>query len=523
MVKGRHSIVEPRPLTRRTFLLGSVALTSASLWSCGETAARAAKLPTYPFQLGVASGDPTSDGVVLWTRLAPQPLLGGGMPMESVAVGWEVAEDEHFSTIVFQGQTLAHQALAHSVHVEVNGLQAARWYWYRFYVGADVSPIGRTRTMPTATTLSERARFAFVSCQNFEQGLYTAYEHLVKEDLEFVVHLGDYIYEGAGKLGHVRKHVGPECTTLEHYRTRYAQYKQDPALQAMHAAMPWLVTPDDHEVANNYAAAIAEDREISPENFLRRRAAAYQAYYEHMPLRRAALPNGPDMQLFRRISVGRLADFHILDTRQYRTDQPCGDGKKPQCAEALSPSATMMGFPQRDWLFNGMSQSHAVWNVIAQQVMMARVNVQSGEGVAYSMDQWPGYEMERRKLLNFIHQQKIANIVVLSGDIHSHWANELTADFSGLDGKVIASEFVGTSISSGGNGVAEPHGLAKLLAKNPFVKFHNAERGYVRCELTPKTWRTDYRSVAFVNKPGAPLMTRASFILEAGDPRLKPA
>jgi alkaline phosphatase D len=242
-----------------------------------------------------------------------------------------------------------------------------------------------------------------------------------------------------------------------------------------------------------------------------------------MPLRRSSLPTGPDMQLFRRIKAGRLADFHVLDTRQYRSDQPCGDHNKPQCPEALAPTQSLLGSAQREWLFDGLGRSSATWNVLAQQVMMGRVDRKPGDGVAYSMDQWPGYEAERRQVLKYVHERKVPNPVVLTGDIHSNWANELIADFDGLGGKVVATEFVGTSLSSGGNGTAKPKDLDLILADNPFLKFHNAERGYVRCELTPKQWRTDYRTVPFVDKPGAPITTRASFVIEAGDPRLKPA
>ncbi len=510
-------------VSRRTFLAGSLALGATGLWSCGGTA-RVPVLPGDPFALGVASGDPLADGVVLWTRLAPLPLApAGGMPAESVPVRWELAADEGFRTILQQGEIIARPQLAHSVHVEVSGLQPARWYWYRFHCGKDVSAVGRTRTMPAADVVPERFRFAFVSCQNFEQGLFTAYEHLAKEELELVVHLGDYIYEYAGKDKQVRKHLGPECTTLDGYRTRYAQYKSDPALKAMHAAVPWLVTPDDHEFDNNCANDISEEKGVERAAFLQRRAAAYQAYYEHMPLRRSSLPTGPDMLLFRRIQVGRLADFHVLDTRQYRSDQPCGDNNKPQCPEALLPSQTLLGAAQRDWLFDGLGRSQATWNVLAQQVMMARIDRKPGAEVAYSMDQWPGYEAERRQVLKYVHERKVRNPVVLTGDIHSNWANELIADFDDLGGKVVATEFVGTSISSGGNGATAPKDLGRILAENPFLKFHNTERGYVCCELTSKKWRSDYRTVPFVDQPGAPITTRASFVIEAGDPRLKPA
>jgi alkaline phosphatase D len=284
----------------------------------------------------------------------------------------------------------------------------------------------------------------------------------------------------------------------------------------MHAAVPWVVTWDDHEFDNNCAGDISEQPGVTATDFLKRRAAAYQAYYEHMPLRRSALPKGPDMLIYRSLSFGALAQFFVLDTRQYRTDQPCGDGHKPQCPEALGAEGTMMGLEQRDWLFRGLDASPAKWNALAQQVMIARVDRVAGEKAGYSMDQWPGYEFERRQLLKFLHEHKTANPVAFAGDIHSNWANELIADFDDLGSKSVATEFVGTSISSGGDGRAEPKGLTELLAENPFVKFHNAERGYVRCEVTPATWRTDFRTVEYVSRPGAPLQTRASFVVEDG-------
>lgn len=520
-----YPLLEPRALKRRSFLIGAASLAGAALWS-NHARGAVTKWPTfsaYPFSLGVASGDPTPDGMVLWTRLAPEPLAGGGMAPEPVEVAWEVAEDEAMTKIVRAGTAMATPEWAHAVHVEVEGLKPERWYWYRFKAGHETSPKGRTRTLPPADATPERLRFAFASCQHFETGLFTAYEHMLREDLDLVVHLGDYIYEDAGQDKRVRQHVGQEITTLDDYRNRHAQYKTDPALQAMHAAAPWLVTWDDHEFDNNCANDISEEAEVSPGPFLLRRAAAYQAYFEHMPLRRRALPHGSGMLLYRRVHFGRLADFFVLDTRQYRTDQPCGDGNKPPCEGTLDPRATLLGSTQRDWLLEGLGNSPARWNVLAQQIMMARVDRKTGPDVTHSMDQWPGYEMERRQLLRFFHDRKIANPVVLTGDIHSNWANNLVADFDGLDGRTVATEFVGTSISSGGDGPLKPKGLDLTLAENPFVKFHSAERGYVRCEVSPQRWRSDYRAVEFVTRPGAPLHTRASFVVEAGKPDLQQA
>jgi alkaline phosphatase D len=509
-------------MNRRTFLAATSSLAAAALWSSRALAnvVTAPKFALYPFTLGVASGDPTSSGVVLWTRLAPKPLEDGGLLSVDIEVSWQVAEDEAMSNVVAEGTTVANPEWAHSVHVEVEGLRPDRWYWYQFKAGSEVSPKGRTRTMPSAETMPERLRFAFASCQHFEAGYYTAYEHMIHEDLDLVVHLGDYIYEGKAKTNGVRRHIGGATVSLDEYRRRYALYKSDPALQAMHAAAPWIVTWDDHEVENNYAADIPEKKGVNRAEFLKRRAAAYKAYYEHMPLRRSALPKGPDLTLYRQLQFGRLASFNVLDTRQYRSDQPCGGGRKPQCPEALSPDRTLLGADQRKWLFDSLSDSSATWNILAQQVMMARVDRDYGPGEAYVMDQWPGYESDRRRVLKYLLEHKIVNPVVLTGDIHSNWANELIADFDDLGSQCVATEFVGTSISSGGDGRLKPKDLDRLQSANPFVKFHSAERGYVCCEVTPKDWRTAYRAVEYVTRHGAPLRTRASFTVESGRAKL---
>jgi alkaline phosphatase D len=520
-----YLLTNSRRIHRRTFLAATSSLAAAALWSSRALAnvVTAPKFSGYPFTLGVASGDPTSTGVVLWTRLAPKPLEDGGMPPEDIEVSWQVTEDEAMTRVVAQGKTIANPEWAHSVHVEVEGLRPDRWYWYQFKAGGEVSPKGRTRTMPAPDIVPERLRFAFASCQHFEAGYYTAYEHMAREDVDLVVHLGDYIYEGKPQEDRPRRHLGGPCLALADYRLRFAQYKTDPALQAMHAAAPWIVTWDDHEVENNYAADQSEKKGTTREQALRRRAAAYKAYYEHMPLRRSALPKGPDMTLYRQLAFGRLANFQVLDTRQYRDTQPCGGGRKPQCPDALSPDRTLLGATQRQWLFDSLGASSSTWNILAQQIMMARIDFAEGEEKTHVMDQWPGYEADRRRVLGFLHERKVPNPVVLTGDIHSNWANELIADLDDLDSKSIGTEFVGTSISSGGDGKQVPAYLDRLKSENPFLKFHGTERGYVHCELTPKSWRSDYRAVEYVTRPGAPLLTRASFVVEAGQPKLQPA
>lgn len=506
-------------LTRRSFIASSASFAAAAWGStkvCGATTTP--RLSDYPFTLGVASGDPAPDGVVLWTRLAPRPLdVGGGMPVEPVRVKWEVATDEYFQRVVRAGEAIARPEWGHAVHVEPDGLQPDRWYWYRFQVGGESSPVGRTRTLPAADARPERLRLAFASCQKYEVGFYTAYEHLAREDLDLVLHLGDYIYEKGDGQGAVRPHGLSEALTLDDYRRRYALYKSDRALQAAHAMAPWIVTWDDHEVSNNYAEAHSERPERFPRpEFLLRRAAAYQAYFEHMPLRRSALPRGPDMLLYRRLNYGQLASFHVLDTRQYRSAQIPGETVQRPGMALLDPGRTILGARQREWLFDGLAKATTSWNALAQQVMVARVDREPGADVKYGVEKWPGYEHERRRLLAHLRDAKVANPVVLTGDIHSHWANELPADPDRPDAAAVAVEFVGSSISSAGDGQEQPPYLAALLAENPAVKFHNAERGYVRCEVTPQRWHTDFRTVPYVARRGAPLITRASFVVERG-------
>lgn len=515
-------------VTRRLFLAYGAALAALpSLAVRTRAADRKVAFTAEPFSLGVASGDPNATGVVLWTKLAPKPTEpDGGMKPEVVSVAWEVAEDESMKKVVAQGTSLATPQLGHSVHVEVNGLKPERWYWYRFRAGDAVSPIGRTRTLPTADSAPEKLRFAFASCQHYEQGLFTAYDQMAKDDLDLVFHLGDYIYEYPAAANRVRKHSGPTKTkilTLDDYRQRYAQYRADPLLHGMHAKCPWFVTWDDHEFDNNYAGEVQEIQprgvaRTDPVEFLERRAAAYQAYYEMMPLRKRSLPQGPDMLLYRKASFGRLAELFVLDTRQYRTPQPNGDGIKPLVGEAIRPTNSLLGRRQRGWLDAGLIASTSVWNVLAQQVMMGMVEYNSAGRVGFSMDQWPGAAYERMALVRFLEERKVPNPVVLTGDIHSNWVNDLRVDDRKPNTPIVATEFVGTSIASGGNGPKEIAGLDALLTANPCIKFHNRERGYVRCTVTPATWTSDYVVVEDVTKPGGNVLTRASFVVEAGSP-----
>ena len=379
-----------RTIDRRGFLTlagaaGVAAVSQSPLARAGRDATR---VTGYPFTLGVASGDPAPDGAVLWTRLAPAPLSGGGMPSRRVPVDYEVAHDERFRRTVQRGTVQSRPELGHSVHVELEGLEPGREYFYRFTAAGDQSPVGRTRTAPARGAALDRLAFAFVSCSQYEHGYFTAYRHLAQEELDVVVHLGDYIYEYAPNVystpgGNPRAHSSREITTLEDYRNRHAQYKTDPDLQAAHAAAPWVITWDDHELDNNWADEIPEDGQPRGA-FLRRRAAAFQAYYEHMPLRRTSRPRGIDLQLYRRVAFGDLATFHVLDTRQFRSDQACGDGRRTGCDERLDPARSITGDAQERWLLDGLEDSRARWNVLAQQVFFAQRDYEQGPGAGPS-------------------------------------------------------------------------------------------------------------------------------------------
>lgn len=513
---------DPQQITRRSFALGTGAFTAAAILGSRVMAApeNAPKFEAYPFSLGIASGDPSPDGFVLWTRLAPMPLIpGGGMPGEPVEVSYQVSNDEGMSQIVSSGTVVAVSESAHSVHVEVEGLEPDRWYWYQFKVGSELSSKGRSRTLPVSSSLPEKLRFAFASCQNYQAGYYTAFEHMAREGVDLIVHLGDYIYEGGIKKDEVRRHNSRQVVTLDEYRARYALYKSDPMLKRAHEAAPWIVTWDDHEVSGDYAGSHSKDA-APADQFLRRRAAGYQAFYEHMPLRKASLPQGPDLKLYRGIDYGQLVSFSVLDTRQYRTVQPLGGGVVKPNKELMAPEGTILGGEQRTWLFERMKNSKTVWNVLAQQVMLALVDRKIGPEVEYSVDKWAGYEFERRRLIQFWQENKIRNPIVLTGDIHSNWANEIVDDFNGGKRKPVAVEFVGTSISSDGDGEADSKRNRNLLEENPNVKFRNDERGYVLCEVTPTTWKTLYRTVEYVSRPGAKINTRATFVVESGKPVL---
>jgi alkaline phosphatase D len=511
---------------RRSFLLDAARLTAAA--STGATFSAAAAGASYPFSLGVASGSPLPDSIILWTRILPDPLNAASAPPLALTVRWEVAEDEAFRKIAARGSAVASPALAHSVHVDATGLRPDRWYWYRFMLGNAVSPVGRTRTAPANDALPSKLKLAVASCQHWEFGHYAAHRHIAASTPDLVAFLGDYIYEwGPYQLRHPERAVRTdESFTLAQYRARYAQYKSDRDLQAAHLAAPWIVTWDDHEVANDYAGDI--DERLSGD-FAARRAAAYQAFYEHMPLRLAPPRDGRfgGIRMFQRYDWGRLARFHVLDDRQYRSTPPCpkpGRGGSnvvlARACEALrDPGRTMLGAEQEAWLAQGLLSSRAHWNILAQQTPMAQssgVPIQSPDDGRFWTDGWDGYPLARRRLLDTLVNSGARNPVVLAGDVHTFYASELRTDFNRPVSKanpVVAAEFCGTSVTSSSR---PQQRTQENVERNPHMLYGRSDRrGYMLMELTPQATNTRFVALDDVHKVDSGQSVLASFGVQA--------
>ncbi|MBE1603185.1 alkaline phosphatase D [Actinopolymorpha pittospori] len=524
-------------LSRRRFLGYGGAGAAAVMLGTGaftENIASAARLKgANPFTLGIASGDPTHDGVVLWTRLAPDPFAAdgaGGMEPKAVRVEYEVATDDRFRKIIRHGRAVATPELGHSVHPEINGLAPDREYFYRFRTGGEISPVGRTKTTPPPSSSPKELNFAFASCQAWQDGYYNAYAHMAEEDLDLVVHLGDYLYESGVANNKRGVTVDPKFATetfdLARYRLQYALYKSEAPLREAHARFPWIVTIDDHEVENNWAGDLSQadnEPDQDPEVFKQRRAAAFQALYENQPFRHAQLPSGPDIRLHRRLRYGKLADFTILDTRQYRDDQPCGDGSSADCTDRLDPNRTLLGEEQFNWLVDGFSSSRAQWQAIGNQVAMGQTDQDPGPETLVFLDPWDGYVADRNKVLAAAVDRDVRNLVVITGDRHQNYAWDLKKDYADPDSPTVGSEFVGTSITSGGDGADIDDGGRTFLAANPHMKFFNNQRGYVRVNVNKDRWRSDFRVVPYVTREGAPVSTRASYVVEDGVPGVQEA
>ncbi|MET0268888.1 MAG: alkaline phosphatase D family protein [Sphingomonas sp.] len=501
------------------------ALGAGTTLLCAPAILRAQVLPGGdPFALGVAAGDPLADGFVIWTRLAPDPLEAhGGLSMVPIAVQWEVAADPRFAVVAARGEAIARPELGHAVHVEVGGLAPDRPYYYRFTIGRERSLVGRARTAPAAGSRMARLRVASVGCQHYEDGLYTAYRHLAAEDLGFVFHYGDYIYEGRGRdrridydgvpRATVRRYAGDELYDLADYRRRYAQTKLDPDLQAAHAMHAFVTTFDDHEIDNNWTGDGDQD-DTPPEIARLRRQAALQAWYEHSPVRRASLPDGAAIAMARRMAWGDLADFRFLDTRQFRSRPPCGDGFRPACAEVDAPAARILNAAQEK---AAALPAAGIWTVFAQQIMMMTMDRRRSAREPtpiMNLDTWSAYAVPRERFLRGLGGRR--DVIVLTGDEHQNFAGEVRDKA----GRAAAIEFVSTSITSGGDGQDQRPGSDAMLANNPHLKFINDQRGYLISDIARDGWTADFMVLDRVTTPGGVLSRRARVTVPRGETRL---
>ena len=491
-------------------------------------ASQSMKFANYPFKLGVASGDPDPEGFVLWTRLAPEPYNPDSLPPQSIPVVWQVAEDEKMHKVVQSGTSLAYAEHAHSVHVEVHGLRPDREYFYCFIAGREKSQTGRTRTLPVMGRRLQDFRFAFASCQDFTNGYFAAYRDMVRHDPRLIVHTGDYIYESIYKEG-VRRIPVPVAMTLDDYRLLHACYKLDPHLQDAHAAAPWLLIWDDHEVENDWGGGYSES--ISdPEKFLRRKTAAIKAYCEHLPLRLSIRRQPGGLRIYQRTVIGDLLELNLLDCRQYRDQPPCLDetGRAPlqikSCEEALSGERSMVGREQEDWLSRGFGDSGAKWNTLVQATYLAPFDYVKGEDSVYKTDGWDGYAASRQRILDMIVNKRIKNPVSIGGEIHAFYAGIANAQAFDFDSPPALSEMVCTSISSGGGGDKRYRETLDLFAENPFARyFENRLRGYALCNVNHKRWHTAFRVIEDVQDPASPGSTLEELIIEAGKVEISPA
>lgn len=510
-------------LSRRGLISGATALASAAFakplmaatpWMTGKP-----RFIDYPFKLGVASGDPLPTGFVLWTRLAPNPFDAADTGPDPIPVSYEIATDERFRSVVQKGAVVAHPENAHAVHVDVDGLEAGRPYWYRFTAGDEVSPVGRALTAPAVNATVDQFKFAFASCQQYEMGFFKAYRDMVAQNVDLIVHLGDYIYESTWN-GPLRRAAVEEARTLADYRAMHSVYKLDKDLQAAHAHCPFVCTWDDHEVVNDYAADQDEHYE-DPKTFLIRRAAAYKAYYEHLPLRASARPKGPDMRLYQRLFFGNLIELNMLDTRQYRDDQPCGTPEEggwqrisDSCRERRDEARSILGRDQERWLLGRYGRAGAKWNILAQGMLFSQHDYTIGDGRTYGSEYWDGYLGSRKRVLDTIERRQISNTVVIGGDVHATYVCDVKRDFSDPNSATLASEFVTTSVTSP-NGRHNSN-LATLV-DNPHIKLYEGRyRGYTLCNVTPNQWTTDMRTVNDVTDPSFEARTDTRWVIEDG-------
>ena len=510
-------------ISRRKLLIQASALAASSFVQPVVNASPNGKIKfsDYPFKLGVASGDPVTDGFVLWTKLSTAPLEIGSIPPVSIPVRWEISTDRKFNKIAQAGTALAHPEHGHSVHVEVSGLPADDSYFYRFIAGGVVSDIGRSRTLPIIGMHLDSFKFAFASCQDISNGYFSAYRDMVEQEPSLVIHTGDYIYEGVYRDGGRRIPV-PEAISLEDYRLLYARYKMDPDLQSAHANIPWIMVWDDHEVENDWGGQFSESTN-DPKEFLKRKTAAMKAYYEHLPLRLSSRLRRGESRIYKRTLIGNLVEFNLLDCRQYRDTPPCRkDGIVPNfidssCVEALADERSMLGSKQERWLRRGFGHQGVKWNTLVQTAYMAPFDYIEGTTKGFKTDGWDGYAASRQRILDLISDKKIKNPVAIGGEIHASYAGVVNQKAFDFESPAVLSELICTSISSGGGGDERYNKTMGLFEENPFARyFENRMRGYTMCHIDHDKWVSSLRVSSNVRDPKATFSTHQDLVIENG-------
>lgn len=523
---------------RRRFLIGAAATAAALTAGCGSddegSGAAGSGSPTSGagapavepasveapawaegplFTLGVASGDPTPEAIILWTRLAVDPTADdglGGMPDEDVEVAWDLATDAAFEQLVASATVTARAADGHSVHVDATGLTAGTDHWYRFRIGDETSTVGRTRTLPTGSP--ERFSLAVVNCQLYETGTYAAYRHLLDEELDLVAHLGDYIYEYPGGEGNGRNSLPNRMLeTLGDYRLRYASYKLDPDLAAAHARFAFVATWDDHEVANNYMGDTRPDG-ADAETVAAQKAIAYRAWWEHLPVRMDP-PEGSVLPIYRAFDAGDLARLVLLDERQHADVPPCRDAQSTgldfgDCDAVEGEDRTRLGDEQDAWLADQLATSPARWNLLGNPVVLAGVNGGTDRD-AYYLDTWDGYPQARRRLIAELAEA--TNPVVLTGDYHAGMTLEVRAEPYDQASALVAAEFMAPPISS----ALFPEDVS---ARTPQLLEQINQHGYLVVDVTPEELTATFRVLDDVTDADTGISTASVWTVADGDP-----
>lgn len=501
-------------LQRRRFLsamaMGAAAATVASPWK-GSAFAATPRFVNDPFSLGVASGDPTADGFVLWTRLAPNPYDADQGITDLVEVVVEVAEDLAFTKIVRRQTEIARPDLNHSIHAEIYGLRPQHPYFYRFRVGLITSPIGRATTAPLLGANLDKFKFAWHSCAHYEQGFYTAYADMAAQNPDLILSLGDYIYESSWGP-QVRRMPVNEAWSLADYRLIHSVAKTDKDLQAAHAVCPWVFIWDDHEVANDYQGDVGKVMQgFTAADFPSRKKNAYQAFFENLPLRRRSMLDAANrMRIYGQVNYGNLVEFNLLDTRQYRARAACAsEGRyeaqmvsRNTCAELQDANRTILGTAQERFFSDNMMRGTTKWSVLVQPTLFGTLNQKdnNGDPAAYN-DGWGAFEPARQKLIENIRRRKDkASCVVIGGDVHAFFAGEVKMDYQNPTSESVAVEFVGGSITSKSFNYER---FSAIVQESPHFKFFDDRtNGYglgeisanqmdIKLRHTPSTWRRD--------------------------------